>query len=73
MVQVFLLCVRINYDTKTISVDGPVFWPSGDIEADIEQMKVFYKDGVGKHPEKMGLMQLKQSGLQNLSQRQVEE
>jgi 1-acyl-sn-glycerol-3-phosphate acyltransferase len=33
---------------------GSMFMPTGDIAADMEQIREFYKDKVGKHPEKFG-------------------
>jgi 1-acyl-sn-glycerol-3-phosphate acyltransferase len=33
---------------------GPTFEPSGDIEADMEIIRNFYKDITGKHPEDFG-------------------
>ena len=33
---------------------GPNIIPSGDIEADMEKFRAFYKDIVGKYPEKFG-------------------
>jgi len=32
---------------------GQVFYPTGDIEADMAQIRAFYKDIKGKHPDRM--------------------
>lgn len=40
----------IDYGQKQIGF-GPVFYPTGDIEADIKEIQAFYKDKQGKHPD----------------------
>ncbi len=37
---------------KKIGGIGPLFYPTGDIEADMIEIKKFYADVVGKYPEK---------------------
>lgn len=44
-----VLCY-LNYETKTAGL-GPVFYPTGDIEADIEEIKKFYRPIKGLHPQ----------------------
>lgn len=46
-----LVVSYIDYAKKTVCIDH-VFEKSGDIDRDIERLKAFYKDKVGKHPEK---------------------
>jgi len=41
----------IDYDKKTGGV-GPMIYPSGDFEADMEKIRVFYHSVNGKYPEK---------------------
>ncbi|MEJ2487040.1 MAG: 1-acyl-sn-glycerol-3-phosphate acyltransferase [Anaerolineales bacterium] len=43
----------IDYPSKRIGVH-PGFVPTGDIEADLEKIRAFYKDKRGKHPENVG-------------------
>ena len=43
----------IDYPSKTIGVH-PGFVPTGDVEADLEKIRAFYKDKRGKHPENVG-------------------
>ena len=40
----------LDYPRKTGGF-GKVFWPSGDIAADMEKIRAFYKGKEGKHPE----------------------
>lgn len=41
----------VNYPRKRVGVGG-WFTPSGDLEADMERIREFYADKVGKRPEK---------------------
>lgn len=41
----------IDYQSKTVKIDR-IFWPTGDVEADMRQIKDYYKPFIGKHPEK---------------------
>jgi len=41
----------LDYAKKEAGV-GPVFYPTGDVEADIEEIKDFYRSKTGKYPEK---------------------
>ena len=46
-----LLCPAfLNYEKKEAGV-GPGFFPTGDVEADIERLKEFYRPIPGKYPE----------------------
>lgn len=40
----------IDYEKK-IGGFGPIFEPSGNVDADLEKIKVFYKNKKGKYPE----------------------
>ncbi len=40
----------IDYGTKTGGI-GPLFYPTGDIEADMKKIRAFYSDIIGKYPE----------------------
>lgn len=40
----------LDYPKKEAGV-GPVFYPTGDIEADMEKIKEFYRTKKGKYPE----------------------
>lgn len=41
----------LDFENKIVGI-GPTFYPTGDIEKDIEEMKKFYRPIKGKHPEK---------------------
>ena len=41
----------LDYKNKVVCV-GPTFYPTGNLEADIEWIKNFYRPIQGKHPEK---------------------
>ena len=43
----------LDYSTKTGGF-GPLIWPSGDIEKDLQQIRSFYKNIRGKYPELEG-------------------
>ena len=45
-----ILLVGIDYSKKTITI-GKEIRPSGDIDKDMREIKLFYKDFKGKHPE----------------------
>lgn len=45
----------IDYSRKRIGIDG-LFEPSGDIEADFEILREYYRDKVGKCPGKQGVV-----------------
>jgi 1-acyl-sn-glycerol-3-phosphate acyltransferase len=40
---------------------GPVLHPTGDIQADFATIRAFYAGIVGKHPERQGAIQIRQS------------
>lgn len=42
---------RIDYKEKFCEV-GPVFWPTGDVDADLKAIMSTYKDANPRHPER---------------------
>jgi len=55
--QVPIVLVGIDYSTKTISAGKSIF-PSGDIEKDMREIKLYYKNFRGRHPENFALGQI---------------
>jgi 1-acyl-sn-glycerol-3-phosphate acyltransferase len=49
--QVPIILAFMDYERK-VSGLGPVFTPTGDVEADMAQIKLFYADIKGKHAQK---------------------
>ena len=49
----------LDYKKKICGL-GPSFFPTGDINADFEKIRDFYKDFTGKYPEKQGEIRLKE-------------
>jgi hypothetical protein len=47
----------LDYKKKICGL-GPAIIPTGDINADFEKIKDFYKDFTGKYPEKQGEIKL---------------
>lgn len=45
-----IILVAIDYEKKCITAEK-VIHPSGDIEKDMREIKLYYKDFKGKHPE----------------------
>lgn len=52
--QVPIVLIGINYQTKTIT-EGKIVHPTGDIEKEMEEIKLYYKDFKGKHPENFAI------------------
>lgn len=52
--QVPIVLVGIDYPSKTISCTKAVM-PSGDMEKDMREIKLYYKDFRGKHPENFSI------------------
>ena len=48
----------IDYAEKTVGI-GPTLFPSGDLQADFDQIKTFYAGKLGKHPHRQGVIQLR--------------
>jgi len=48
----------IDYAEKTVGI-GPTLFPSGDLQADFDQIKSFYAGKLGKHPHRQGKIQLR--------------
>jgi hypothetical protein len=40
----------LDFEHKTVGI-GPTFYPTGNYERDIEEIKNFYRPIKGKHPE----------------------
>ena len=49
-----ILLAGIDYSTKTITI-GKEIIPSGDIEKDMREIKRYFKDFKGKHPENFSI------------------
>ena len=49
--KVPILLTYIDFERKVTGL-GPLFYPTGDIDKDIEEIKNFYRPIKGKHPEK---------------------
>jgi len=49
--KVPIVLTYIDFGRKVAGI-GPLFYPTGDIEKDMEEMKKFYRPIKGKHPEK---------------------
>jgi len=47
-----------DYANKILGV-GKTFYPSGDIEQDMQIIRQFYQDKIGKHPQNQGLIRLR--------------
>ena len=48
------MLIGIDYPSKTISSTKAVM-PTGDIEKDMREVKLYYKDFVGKNPKNFAL------------------
>jgi 1-acyl-sn-glycerol-3-phosphate acyltransferase len=48
--RVPVVCAFLDYERKAGGV-GPIFIPSADLGADMERLRVFYRDIRGKYPE----------------------
>jgi 1-acyl-sn-glycerol-3-phosphate acyltransferase len=48
--RVPVVCSFLDYDRKVGGI-GPVFVPSGDMGADMDRLRVFYREIRGKYPE----------------------
>lgn len=44
----------LDYDKKLISLTE-VFYPSGDVDADMAAVKEYYKDAIGRYPDKFAI------------------
>lgn len=49
--RVPIVCGYLDFEHKIAGI-GPTFYPTGDIEKDMEELKAFYKPIKGKYPEK---------------------
>jgi 1-acyl-sn-glycerol-3-phosphate acyltransferase len=48
--QVPIVCSFLDYERRAGGI-GPVFTPSGDMGADMDRLRVFYRDVRGKYPQ----------------------
>jgi len=54
-----IVCGYLDYERKRGGL-GLVIEPTGDIHADMDRIRAFYADKVGKHPEKFGPVRLRE-------------
>ncbi len=52
--QVPIVLIGIDYPTKTITSTKSLM-PTGDIEADMREIKLYFKDFKGKHPDQFSI------------------
>lgn len=52
--QVPIVLIGIDYTTKTITAGKSIF-PSGDMDKDMKEIKLYFKNFKGKHPENFDL------------------
>ncbi|NVB39701.1 lysophospholipid acyltransferase family protein [Pseudenhygromyxa sp. WMMC2535] len=51
---------------------GPLLWPTGDVKADMDQIRAFYGDKSGRYPELFGPVRLKvEDGLEDANARSL--
>jgi 1-acyl-sn-glycerol-3-phosphate acyltransferase len=46
-----IIFTYVDYKTRRLGL-GPVFWPTGDFDADMPKIMEFYKDKTPRHPER---------------------
>jgi 1-acyl-sn-glycerol-3-phosphate acyltransferase len=56
--RVPIVLAYIDYARRTAGL-GPVFWPTGDVEADLEYLRAFYADKTGLYPHEAGEVRFK--------------
>jgi len=56
--KVPICCAYVDFPSRTVGF-GKMIMPSGDINKDFEQIKLFYQDKKGKYPEKQGPVRIK--------------
>lgn len=52
--EVPIVLIGIDYQKKTIT-EGKILHPTGDIEKDMKEIKLYFKDFKGKHPENFSI------------------
>ncbi len=52
--QIPIVLAGIDYQKKCITMEKVIF-PTGDIDKEIEEIKLYFKDFKGKHPEKFAI------------------
>jgi 1-acyl-sn-glycerol-3-phosphate acyltransferase len=55
----------IDYKDKIVGI-GPSFYPTGDIQADFDKIKMFYASKTGKYPHLQGPMELRPTSKQDV-------
>ncbi len=48
----------VDFPRKTVGL-GPTFFPTGDIEADFDVIRAFYRDKQGKYPDQQGEIRIR--------------
>lgn len=51
----------VDFGRKVAAI-GPLLQPCGDVRADMDRIRAFYADKVGRHPERQGPIRLKTEG-----------
>lgn len=54
-----ILCAGLDYKRKLLDFTFPLLTPTGNIEADMEQIWGYFRNITGKHPENVGEMRLR--------------
>lgn len=57
--EVPVLCGYLDYRNRRACL-GPTLLPSGDVKKDMEQIRVFFKDMHGKHPQQEDVIRLRE-------------
>lgn len=55
--QVPIVLIGIDYEKKTVTMTKSLM-PTGDLEKDLREIKLYFKDFKGKHPENFALGEL---------------
>jgi 1-acyl-sn-glycerol-3-phosphate acyltransferase len=58
----------IDYKEKVVGI-GPSFYPTGDIQVDFKQIKLYYASKTGKYPHLQGPMELRPKDDQGVNRR----
>lgn len=61
--KVPILLGFLDYKRKVGGL-GPTMYPTGDLKADLEQIRDFYRGISGKHPSQMGEIEVQERGAQ---------
>lgn len=58
-----ILLARLDYAKKSVDLTAPLFYPTGDIEADMEKIWDYYRGATARFPEKVSDFAMRRSGL----------